>query len=91
VAADQGRAMNASEGGLLLYVPELIGIGSHLRLKLFFTMGSELNTIETLVEVVWVDVHLGKDWGDYRTGVRFVEISAEDMGKLKSFLRSLSG
>jgi len=91
VAADQGRAMNASEGGLLLYVPELIGIGSHLRLKLFFTMGSELNTIETRVEVVWVDVHLGKDWGDYRTGVRFVEISAEDMGKLKSFLRSLSG
>ena len=91
VAADQGRAMNASEGGLLLYVPELLGIGSHLRLKLFFTMGSELNTIETRAEVVWVDVHLGKDWGDYRTGVRFVEISAEDMGKLKSFLRSLSG
>ena len=88
---DQGRAMNASEGGLLLYLPEQIGIGNHLRLKLFFTMGSELNAIETLVEVVWVDVHLGKDWGDHRTGVRFVEISAEDMGKLKSFLRSLSG
>jgi hypothetical protein len=89
--ADQGRAMNASEGGLLLYLPEQIGIGNHLRLKLFFTMGSELNAIETLVEVVWVDVHLGKDWGDHRTGVSFVEISAEDMGKLKSFLRSLSG
>ena len=88
---DQGRAMNASEGGLLLYLPEQIGIGNHLRLKLFFTMGSELNAIETLVQVVWVDVHLGKDWGDHRTGVRFVEISAEDMGKLKSFLRSLSG
>jgi c-di-GMP-binding flagellar brake protein YcgR len=88
---DQGRAMNASEGGLLLYLPEQIGIGNHLRLKLFFTMGSELNAIETLVEVVWVDVHLGKDWGDHRTGVRFVEISAEDMDKLKSFLRSLSG
>jgi c-di-GMP-binding flagellar brake protein YcgR len=89
--ADQGRAMNASEGGLLLYLSELIGIGNRLRLKLFFTMGSELNAIETLVEVVWVDVHLGEDWGDYRTGVRFVEISTEDMGKLKSFLRSLSG
>ena len=88
---DQGRAMNASEGGLLLYLPEQIGMGNHLRLKVFFTMGSELNAIETLVEVVWVDVHLGKDWGDHRTGVRFVEISAEDIGKLKSFLRSLSG
>jgi len=91
VSADRGRAMNASEGGLLLYVPELVGIGSHLRLKLFFTMGSELNTIDTLVEVVWVDVHLEKDWGDYRTAVRFVEISTEDMGKLRSFLKSLSG
>jgi hypothetical protein len=91
LSADQGRAMNASEGGLLLYLPEQMGIGDHLRLKLFFTMGYELNAIETLVEVVWVDVHLGKDWGDHRTGVRFVEISAEDMGKVKSFLRSLSG
>jgi c-di-GMP-binding flagellar brake protein YcgR len=91
LSADQGRAMNASEGGLLLYLPEKIEIGNHLRLKLFFTMGSELNAIETLVEVVWVDIHLEKDWGDYRTGVRFAEISTEDMGKLKSFLRSLSG
>jgi c-di-GMP-binding flagellar brake protein YcgR len=91
LSADQGRAMNASEGGLLLYLPELMEIGNRLKLKLFFTMGSELNAIETLVEVVWVDVHLGKEWGDYRTGVRFVEISAEDAGKLGSFLRSLSG
>ena len=89
--ADQGRAINASEGGLLLYLPELVGIRNHLRLKLFFTMGSELNAIETLVEVVWVDIHLEKDWGNYRTGVRFVEISAEDLGGLKNFLRSLSG
>jgi len=91
LSADHGRAMNASEGGLLLYLPERIGIGNHLRLKLFFTMGSQLNAIETLVEVAWMDIHLGKDWGDYRTGVKFVEISTEDVGKLKSFLRSLSG
>jgi c-di-GMP-binding flagellar brake protein YcgR len=88
---EQGRAINASEGGLLLYLPEQMGMGDHLRLKLFFTMGSELNAIETLVEVVWMDIHLGKDWGDYRTGVRFVDISTEDVGKLKNFLKSLSG
>ena len=89
--ADQGRAVNASEGGLLLYLPEQMELGNHLRLKLFFAMGSELNAIETLVEVVWVDIHLGKDWGDYRTGVRFVEIPSEDIDKLRSFLTSLSG
>jgi c-di-GMP-binding flagellar brake protein YcgR len=85
-----GRALNASEGGLLLYLPDQMEIGQPLRLKLFFTSGSELNAIEMLVEVVWMDIHLGKDWGDYRTGVRFVEISTEDMEKLKNFLRSLS-
>jgi len=87
---DHGRAMNASEGGLLLHLPEQIEIGKHLRLKLFFTMGSELHAVETLVEVVWMDIHLGKDSGDYRTGVRFVEISTEDMIKLKKFLKNLS-
>jgi len=91
LSVNQGRATNASEGGLLLYLPERIEIGNLLRLKLFFSMGSELHNIESLVEVVWTDIHLGKNWGDYRTGVRFVDISGEDMGKLRSFLRSLSG
>jgi len=88
---EQGHAINASEGGFLLYLAEQMETGNHLRLKLFFTIGSELNAIETVVEVVWVDMHLGKDWGDYRTGVRLVEISTENMGKLKNFLRNLSG
>jgi c-di-GMP-binding flagellar brake protein YcgR len=85
-----GRAINASEGGLLLYLPEQMEIGQHLRLKVFFSSGSELNKIETLVEVVWMDIHLGKDWGDYRTGVRFVDISPEDFNNLKNFWGSLS-
>ena len=90
VSVKQGHAMNASEGGLLLYLPEQMEIGKHLRLKLFFTMGSELHAVETLVEVVWKDIHLGKDCGDYRTGVRFVEISTEDMSNLNEFLKNLS-
>ena len=85
-----GRAINASEGGLLLYLPEQVEIGQCLRLKLFFSVGPELKAIEAIVEVVWVDIHLGEDWGDCRTGVRFVEISTEDMGKLLIFLKSLS-
>ena len=91
VSIEQGHAINASEGGFLLYLPELMETGNHLSLRLFFTIGSDLNAIETLVEVVWVDMHLGKDWGDYRTGVRLVEISTENMGKLKNFLRNLAG
>jgi c-di-GMP-binding flagellar brake protein YcgR len=87
----QGRAVNASEGGLLIYLPEQMEIGQHLSLKSFFPSGPELKTIETLVQVVWVDIHLGEDWGDYRTGVRFVDVSPDDLDTLKSFLKSLSG
>jgi c-di-GMP-binding flagellar brake protein YcgR len=84
-----GRAFNASEGGLLIYFPEQIEIGQHLNLKLFFSLGSELNTIELVAEVVWIDIHLGEGWGDYRSGVKFIDISPEDMRKLKNLLMSL--
>jgi c-di-GMP-binding flagellar brake protein YcgR len=85
-----GRVVNASEGGLLVYLPEKMEIGQHLQVKLFFVSGSELNTIEMLTEVVWRDIHLGKNWGDYRSGVKFVDISTADLNRLKDFLVSLS-
>jgi c-di-GMP-binding flagellar brake protein YcgR len=84
------RALNASEGGLLIYFPEQMDIGQLLNLKLFISSGSELNTIAALAEVVWMDLHLGKGWGDYRSGVKFIDISPENMKKLKNFLMSLS-
>jgi c-di-GMP-binding flagellar brake protein YcgR len=85
-----GRALNLSEGGLLVYLSEKVEINQFLQLKLFFPSGSELNGIELIAEVVWRDIHLGKDWGDYRCGLKFVDISREGLDKLKRFLRSLS-
>ena len=85
-----GRALNASEGGLLVYLPEKVEIGDVLKLKLFFTLGHTLKTIEMTVQIAWIDIHLGEGWGDYRTGVRFLDISSEDLLKLKEFLKSLS-
>jgi c-di-GMP-binding flagellar brake protein YcgR len=87
---ETGRVVNASEGGLLVYFPEEVRVGDHLRLRLFFSVGSDLNTIEMVVQIAWVDLHPGKEWGDYRSGVRFVDISPEDLNKLKTFLRNLS-
>jgi hypothetical protein len=86
----QGRAINASEGGLLVYFPDKMEIGQRLRLKLFFTIGSGLNMMEIMNQVVWMDVHTGKDWGNYRTGVKFVDISLEDQCTVKTYLSSLS-
>ena len=84
------RAVNASQGGLLLRLPEEMEIRQHLALKLFFPSHSELNTIKASVQVVWMDLHMRKDWSwDYQTGVRFVDICTEDMTMLKDFLINL--
>jgi len=86
----QGRAANASEGGLLICLPEKMDIGHHLVLKLFFPLHSGLNIIEAVVRVVWMDIHLRKDWTwDYRVGVRFEDISQTNMTILKDFLTGL--
>jgi c-di-GMP-binding flagellar brake protein YcgR len=85
-----GRLMNASEGGLLVYSQEQMVIGQYLKMKVFFYFGSDLSTIEILAEVVWEDIRLGKDWRDYRYGVKFIDISPDDLNKLKNLLRSLS-
>jgi len=84
------RAVNASQGGLLLRLPEEMEIGQRLALKLFFPSHSELNTIKAAVQVVWTDLHMRKDWSwDYQTGVRFVDICTEDTTILKNFLINL--
>lgn len=85
-----GQALNISEGGLEILFPEQMKIGQHLKIKIFFSSGSELNKIEALVEVVWMNVHLGEDEKYYRSGVKYIEISPEDMDKLKDIFLGLS-
>jgi len=85
------QAANASEGGLLVCLPEKMHIGQQLALKLFFPSRSGLNIVETVVQVIWMGIRLRKDWTwDYRTGVKFEDISPEDMTTLKNFLTSLA-
>ena len=81
---------NISEGGLLIYFPEIMDVSQSLRLKLFFSLGSELNILKVLAEVVWMDNNLGKGQENYPIGVKFVHISPEDEGKLKNLLTNLS-
>ena len=84
------RALDISESGLLIYFPEQMEIGQRLSSKLFLSLESKLNTIEILSEVAWVEICIEPAWGEYRTGVKFVNISPKDMDKLKTFLKRLS-
>lgn len=51
-----GKAANVSEKGSLLCLPETMEMGQHLKVKLFFSEGSEINIIEMLVQVVWKEI-----------------------------------
>jgi hypothetical protein len=74
---------------ILICLPEPMEIGQRLRMKIFFPLGPELNSIDAVTEVMWQDIHLGEGWGDYRTGIAFIDLSLENLNKLKDFLRSI--
>ena len=90
LSIDDGRTINASEGGFAAYFPELLNVGQQLRAKLFFSSGPGLNAMEMVAEVAWVENQL-EDRKGYRTGVKFVDISPQDLERLKKFLIGLSG
>ena len=81
---------NISESGFLIYFPEEKDVNQYLSLKLFFSLGSKLDTIRVVGKVVWMDSHLSKDGEHYPYGVKFIDISLEDGAKLRNFLRSFS-
>jgi hypothetical protein len=82
-----GCTGNASEGGLIVYLRKHFKVGDLLKLRLFFASGAGVNTVETLSQVIWTEKL--KD-AEYRCGMKFVDISTEDMNKLSSVLKNLS-
>ncbi len=83
-----GHAENGSEGGLKVYLPEQFRVGENLRMKLFFSLRSELQTIESTIQVVWADFHSKEE--ENRYGVKFLDIPSADRQKWKKFLNSLA-
>ena len=86
----KGRVTNLSESGMLIQSPGQMEIGQHLKSKLSFILGSEIDTIEMQAEVVWRDIYLNEAWKDYRCGAKFLDISTRDKTKLNNLLMSLS-
>ncbi len=80
-----GHSLDASEGGLQILFPEQVEVGQNLSVKVFFSTDSGLNTIEMVVEVVWINTQLADGEKHFRTGVRFASISPENMTKLREF------
>jgi hypothetical protein len=83
-----GRTGDISEGGLLLYLHEKVAVGQNIGVKIFIGPGFESKSIEALCQPVWNDSHFGKKDFYHRIGVKFVAISAENLGELKNVLNA---
>ncbi len=82
-----GMVANASEGGLLVYLPERIETGALLKIEIFYVRGLELDTIKAVAKVVWCDLAARESWGEHRYGLQFQSIDEKDFNRLLTLLK----
>ncbi len=85
-----GHTINISEGGVVICIRERLEVGQNLRLRIFFSMDSDGVFIEIQTMIVWRNNSEQRE-KEYVYGLRFVEMSDEDLKKLKIFLKSFAG
>ena len=84
-----GMVANASEGGLLVYLPERMEIGAFLKIEIFYVRGLELDTIKAVAKVVWCDLAARESWGEHRYGLQFHYIDQKDLSRLMTLLKEV--
>src|SRR5512139_1727522 len=84
-----GITANAGIGGVLVYLPEAIVVGTLLKIEILFAKGSELNSIKVNAKVVWADLAPKEIWGEYRYGLEFESFQEGDFQKLKKLLKEV--
>jgi len=70
-------------GGLMLYLPMAVGIGTQMKLKICLP---DQVTIPCTVRVVWTELLTGQESGEFKTGVAFEQILDPDLERLRSFI-----
>ena len=84
-----GIVANASEGGLLAYLPERLEIGTMLQIQIFYVRDLEFNMLKGMAKIVWSDLAARESWGEYRYGLQFQMISDQDFRKLITLLKDV--
>jgi hypothetical protein len=84
-----GIVANASEGGVLVYLPERIEVGAFLKIEIIYVNGLELNTIEAVAKVVWQDLATKDTLGEHRYGLQFQQIDENNFHRLSALLKEV--
>jgi len=82
-----GLAIDAGEGGILVYLKEKIKIGAILRIEMFYAEKLPLTKITATAKVVWSDLAANDSFGEYRYGLELESIQKGDLNKLRILLR----
>jgi hypothetical protein len=84
-----GIVANASELGVLVYLPEKMEMGTTLRTEIFYANGVKLDSIKAIAKVVWADMPARKTWSEYRYGLQFQSIDRKNIDKLKKLFKEV--
>jgi c-di-GMP-binding flagellar brake protein YcgR len=82
-----GVAVNASRGGVIVYLPVAIAVGTSLDVEIIFVKGFELSSIRARGKVVWSSLAPKAIWGEYRYGLEFEKFQEGDLPKLRALLK----
>ncbi len=84
-----GIVKNASEGGILVYLPEKIDVGELLKVEIYFAKGLELQTVQGLAKIVWADLAARETWREHRYGLEFHSMPEGTIQKLRNLLKEV--
>ena len=84
-----GIVANASEGGILVYLPERMELGAVLKVEIFYLRDLELGAIQAIAKAVWSDLTIKGNFGEYRYGLEFQYIDEKDYNRLLALLKEL--
>lgn len=84
-----GKAVNLSEGGLLAYFLDRIGIGTELDLEMFYVLELQFTALSTRARVVWKDIVETSEAIEYQCGIEFTEMDREEKARLCKLLGTM--
>jgi hypothetical protein len=85
-----GIVGNASEGGILIHLPEKLDAGEVLKIEILFAEGWELKTVQGAAKIVWSDLAIRKSGKVHRYGLQFQLFNKRNLQKLRILLKEAS-
>ena len=82
-----GIVVNASEGGILVYLPERYEVGTSLKIEIFYVRDTVFDHIKATAKVVRCEGADKTNNGQHRYALQFQSMEARDFNRLVAFLK----